>query len=148
MLLGDSSFVCCLSSCTCTNSPVLHFFSPLDINTSTLNMHARPLMFMFLSWRHSSVGLAIFSSWFPLDRNPQLPIPAGVSSFLLRFQIAVSQSIHLQLLFGLCCFTQARPWHTHAHIHTYAQTQWEAGNALLIWAQCESHVREDSCASL
>lgn len=34
-------------------------FSPPDINTLTLNMHAHPLMYMFLSWRHSSAQQAI-----------------------------------------------------------------------------------------
>lgn len=34
-------------------------FPPPDINTLTLNMHAHPLMFMFLSWRHDSVHWAI-----------------------------------------------------------------------------------------
>lgn len=31
--------------------------------------------------------------------------------------------------------------------YTHAGSQWEAGIAHLIWPQCESHIREDSCAS-
>lgn len=55
------------------------FLYPPDINTSTLNMHAHPLMFMFLSWRHAGLGgLAHFLTSTaterkrPYFRNPQM----------------------------------------------------------------------------
>lgn len=55
------------------------FFCPPDINTSPLNMHAHPLVFMFLSWRHGGLGgLAHFLTSAaterkrPYFRNPQM----------------------------------------------------------------------------
>lgn len=80
LLPGDGTLVCCLSS---TAPGILTgialFFYPPDINTSTLNMHAHPLMFMFLSWRHGGLGgLAHFLTSAaterkrPYFRNPQM----------------------------------------------------------------------------
>lgn len=143
LLLGDSSAVCCLSSPTHACTPALHFLASGDINTYTLNMHAHSLMFMFLSWGH--------------DGTQQATLPGIRSSRRKASIFPKSQSAASCKNTPTCCvffkwpllrasvFTnvQAVAWDTYTH----AGSQRGAGIALLIWPQCESHVREDSCAS-
>lgn len=108
-------------------------------------MHARPLMFMFLSWRHSSVGLAIFLPGFHSTEIPNCQFQPEFPLFAAFPNCCLTKYPSPANVWSLLLHKRSRG--TRVHIHAYAQTQWEAGNALLIWAQCESHVREDSCAS-
>lgn len=139
LLLGDSSDACCLSS--------------------MCHPHMHTGMALSSPWRYECIYIkyaALSHIFFQANSR--------ASRFLEYSPIRGKQLYICKIL--LCCFMQTLPAFVvffkrpleRASVftnvlavardaYTHAGSQWEAGIAHLIWPQCESHVREDSCAS-